>query len=87
MQIGFICELCSSVGLSCVSGLSSASGQLLVPRAAILPTGSAEHSQLLVPLPEMDSSLKFASCLRIMKVCSTGCSRVVSRGWAGGASE
>ena len=43
----------------------------------LLQPGSAKHSPLLVPLHGMDSPWKFTSCLRIMKVCSTGCLRLI----------
>src|SRR6218665_2604656 len=49
----------------------------------LLQPGSAKHSPLLVPLHGMDSPWKFASCLRIMKVCSTGCLRLTCIAMAG----
>src|SRR6218665_3739755 len=77
---GYLCELCRPVsGLTGRRALhSSATGQLLVPRAKTATIGSVAHSPLLVPPPGMDSPWKSVSCLKIMKVRFAGCLRLIS---------
>jgi len=49
---------------------------MMGPRPTIA-TRQRRASSLLVPLPGMDSHWKFASCLRIMTVCSPYCLRLI----------
>src|SRR6218665_626793 len=72
----YLCELCRPV--SSLSGQrvlrSSVICQLLVGYIVLqLQLCSVGHSPLLVPSPGTDSLWKSASCLKIMKMRSTGC--------------